>query len=67
MDWSQLLADLKERGWTQQELAVRLGLSQSSVSALATGDTKNPAFKTGAALMEIHESGAAPDPAKAEG
>lgn len=62
MDWKALLAELKERGWTQLLLASELGVSQSSISDLSNGKTTNPSYTLGRGLHEIHESGRPPEP-----
>lgn len=57
MDWKQLLADLKARGWTQQQIGERVGATQASISDLANGKTKDPAHSIGKALEVLHDSG----------
>ena len=64
MDWSQVLSDLRQRGWTQQLLAVHCGVFQSSISALATGKTADPAFTLGHVLKQLHKSGKLPKAAE---
>lgn len=61
MDWKQLLADLRSRGWTQQFVADRVRASQAGISDLSRGITTNPTYAVGRALVELHESGVAPD------
>lgn len=57
MDWKDILRQLRERGWTQQLLADRVGASQSAISDLSSGKTKDPAHSIGRALVELLESG----------
>jgi predicted XRE-type DNA-binding protein len=63
MDWKQMLADLKQRGWTQKQIAELVGASQPSISDLASGKTVDPAHSIGKALEALHES-KAPAPAE---
>ena len=60
MDWSQLLNDMRDRKWTQKLLADHCGVSQSTISALATGDTTSPTYALGDALRQLHASNAVP-------
>lgn len=53
MNWSSLVASLRERGLTQGAIAERCGVRQSSISALATGATKNPNFELGRRLEQL--------------
>lgn len=61
--WKNLLTDLRKRGWTQQLLAAKVGASQSAISDLNSGKTKDPAHSLGKAIEALHESGAAPEQA----
>jgi len=63
MDWKNLIAELRQRGWTQKLLADEIGISQSSVSDLSTGTTQSPAYSVGRALELLHGSGRLPEPA----
>lgn len=68
MDWKVLLAALRERGWTQQLIAARVGCSQAAISDLSVGKTRDPAHSVGKALEALHESDERPpqtEPAKA--
>jgi transcriptional regulator with XRE-family HTH domain len=57
MNWVELIADLRSRGWTQNRLADRLGVAQSAISELGSGKTADPRFTTGDALRALHQSG----------
>lgn len=68
MNWQTILKDLKDRGWTQAQLAEHIGVVQSAISDLSRGAAEDPKFSTGSALKELHESGAkAPSAAAATG
>lgn len=56
MDWPSILKDLSARGLTQQQIAERCGVAQGTVSDLARGATKDPAFQFGQALLALHKS-----------
>lgn len=60
MDWKQLLGDLRNRGWTQQQIAERVGASQAAISDLNSGKTTNPNYAIGRALEELRSSEDAP-------
>lgn len=66
MNWPQLLAELRKRGWTQTLLAERLGIAQSAISELGSGVIKDPRYATGAALWALHASGDVPVAAEAK-
>jgi transcriptional regulator with XRE-family HTH domain len=53
MDWKQTLAQLAEAGLTQVQIAERCGVAQSTISALARGETRSPSFELGAALQKL--------------
>lgn len=60
MQWKNLLADLKSRGWTQVQIAARVGVSQSTISELSRGEVKDPSYGLGRALEDLHASGELP-------
>ena len=54
MNWKSLLHDLRELGMTQEEIAAALCSTQSCISDLATGKTRDPAFAVGDKLQRLH-------------
>ena len=56
MDWTQLLIELRDFGWTQMAIASYLGINQATVSDLFTGRTKNPSFEIGEKLRALHKA-----------
>ena len=56
MDWQSLIADLKSRGFRQEDIAAICKCKQSTVSDLARGITKRPNFELGQALIALHKS-----------
>lgn len=53
MDWKKLLSDLQAAGYTQTRIAERCEVSQSTVSDLARGATKQPSFDFGSRLLAL--------------
>jgi transcriptional regulator with XRE-family HTH domain len=53
-NWQLLLAELKKRGWRQVQIAERAGVVQATVSKLARGSIREPAYSVGAALLDLH-------------
>jgi transcriptional regulator with XRE-family HTH domain len=53
MDWKQLIADLIAAGMTQVRIAEACDVSQSTISDLARGATKSPAYDLGRKLEEL--------------
>lgn len=54
MDWKRLLSDLTSAGLTQAEIALAVGVTQSSISDLARGTTTRPSFELGNKLVQFH-------------
>lgn len=57
MDWQKLLGELSEAGMTQQRIAARCGVAQSTISDLSRGKTLEPSFSLGVALQQLAEAG----------
>jgi transcriptional regulator with XRE-family HTH domain len=56
MDWQSLIAELKARKFTQEDIASICNCGQSTVSDLARGITKRPNFEIGQTLIALHKS-----------
>lgn len=54
MNWIELIADLKARGYSQPQIAERCGCVQSTISDLATGKLKDPRHAVGEILRAMH-------------
>jgi len=55
VDWKKLLAELREKGWTQKRVADHLGVSQAFVSDLSRGKTTNISYDLGRGIEHLHE------------
>ena len=55
MNWIELMADLRNAGLSQDRIAKEIGITQASVSDIATGKTKTPRWETGSALVALHK------------
>ena len=54
MNWPLIIDDVLRRcKINQEELAYRAGCSQSLISRLRTGKTREPGYSVGAAIMEL--------------
>lgn len=56
MDFKTVIRELRAAGWTQVQIAKRVGCSQPTISELATGVSgkRGPAFPVALALMNLH-------------
>lgn len=55
MNWTEIIADLRNAGLSQDRIAKEIGITQASVSDIATGKTKTPRWETGTALLAMHK------------
>lgn len=53
MDWPSLISELDALGMNQPQIAAACKCAQSSISALARGETKDPRHSIGEALREL--------------
>jgi hypothetical protein len=51
--WQKLLLDLKANGFTQAAIAEECGSTQTTISSIASGVTKDPGYALGAALTRL--------------
>lgn len=54
MDWKKIVSDLIDAGHTQIELAEQCSCSQPTISAIATGETKDPKGSIAMVLAGLH-------------
>lgn len=54
MDWPQRITDIRNTGMTQVQIARHCGCSQTTVSLLLAGKTRNPSWLIGQALTALH-------------
>ena len=57
MKWSAVIERLRSRGWTQVQIAERVGTQQSVISDLSRDLVKDPRYSMAAALIALDESG----------
>ena len=55
VDWQQVIKELQEKGYTQKQIEVYSGVSQSNISKMKAGKYKDPAWSTGNALLKLLE------------
>lgn len=55
MDWENLIRELRAFGLTQEGIASAIGVTQPTISALATGKAKEPSFTVGDKLRALHK------------
>lgn len=54
MDWKSIIADLSAAGVNQTELARECDCGQSTISEISRGVIKEPSFRIGKRLIELH-------------
>ena len=55
MDYSKIVQDLMEHGWTQMRLAAVCGCGQATISEIRTGVQKDPRDSIARKLRALHE------------
>jgi transcriptional regulator with XRE-family HTH domain len=55
MNWPELIQDLRAAPMTQAQIAVFVGVDQSTISDLARGRTSKPSFETADKLRALHK------------
>ncbi len=56
MDWKTIITDIKTAlGFTQVQIANKVGCSQVSISELENGVTKEPRYSVGRQLVAMHK------------
>lgn len=54
MNWSKLLKELLESGFTQAELATSIGLKQSSIPDIIAGRQASVKWEVGNSILAMH-------------
>ena len=54
VNFQNIISDLQKAGFTQTEIAEKIGVKQSTVCSLAKGATKEPRFFAGDTLISLH-------------
>jgi transcriptional regulator with XRE-family HTH domain len=56
MDWKNIISQLIDKGYTQQQLAQKCGCGQATISELSRGETKSTRFEVGQKLLGLLEA-----------
>ena len=54
MDWNKIVAEIKETGLTQAQVADAVGVSVGTLSELCSGKVSEPKWSRGDALIALH-------------
>jgi transcriptional regulator with XRE-family HTH domain len=54
MDWNKIVAEIKETGLTQAQIADAIGVSAGTLSEICSGKVSEPKWSRGDALLAIH-------------
>lgn len=55
MNWISLIRDLRERGYTQSQIAAAIGVKQSTIAGVLSGAQTDFRWATGERLRTLHE------------
>lgn len=53
--WQKILKSLKDKGWTQTDIAYECNISQSAVQQINSGIIKEPRYSVGKRLIELNK------------
>lgn len=51
--WQEIIAQLKDAGWTQTAIGKECGVSQAAINQIKLGLTKEPGHSVGEKLIEL--------------
>lgn len=54
MDWNKIVAEIKETGLTQAQIADAIGVSAGTLSEICSGKVSEPKWSRGDALIALH-------------
>ena len=54
MDWNKIVAEIKETGLTQAQIADAIGVSAGTLSEICSGKVSEPKWSRGDAILAIH-------------
>lgn len=54
MDWNKIVAEIKETGLTQAQIADAIGVAAGTLSEICSGKVSEPKWSRGDALIAIH-------------
>lgn len=55
INWNKLITELESSGMSQREIGDEVDLTQGAISQLKTIEGREPAYKVGARLVELHK------------
>ena len=58
MNWKSLIQDLRDRGYTYQQIADNVAMSRGAVHDLHTGRVNSVLYEAGARIVELHKKAA---------
>ena len=53
-DFSEILEELRDKGFNDYKMAELTGVNRTSLSKLRTGDRKQPNYDDGVAIMKVY-------------
>ena len=54
MDWNKIVAEIKETGLTQAQIAETIGVAVGTLSEICSGKVSEPKWSRGDALLSLH-------------
>lgn len=54
MDWNKIVAEIKETGLTQAQIADAIGVAAGTLSETCSGKVSEPKWSRGDALIALH-------------
>lgn len=54
VDWPRIILDLRGKGLSRPHIARRIGVAPTTLSSYQSGQTKEPPYSVGVALLELH-------------
>jgi hypothetical protein len=55
VDWPRVIHEIRGGGLMLKAIASRIGVAQTTISAYATGQTKEPPYSIGVKLLELRD------------
>ena len=55
MDWKNVIQSIASQGWTQSQIAVAIGVKQSTIAGVVSGAHKDMRWRNGERLLDLYE------------